>query len=125
MRPERDKILLIVKPGCVTHQVHAVLPAVVPGCEPVPPGFFKNLLIAVPTVPVVFPLELSGPDFVLSDGAVLSVREANLAPVTVRGDVQSGPVLGQRDDDGLSSPRVLGRRREAEAGHHRQQQGDR
>ena len=104
-----------------------MLPAVVPGCEPVPPGFPEDLLVAVPTEPVVLVLELSGSDLVLPDGTVLSVGEANLAPVTVRVDVQAGPVLRQRDDDGFSSPCVLARHREAqaEAGHHRQQQGDR
>jgi len=116
--------LLLVLEG---DQVHAVFPAVVPGCEPIPLGFPQDLLIALPAEPVVLPLELSGADLVLPDGAILSVRQANLAAVTVWVDVQPGPVLGQRHYDGFSSPRVLGGHCEAqtEAGHHRQQQSDR
>ena len=104
-----------------------MFPAVVPGGEPVPLGFPQDLLIAVPTDPVVLLLELSGALLGVPDGAVLSVRQAHFSPVTVWVDVQPGAVLGQRHYDGLPSPRVLGGHREAqtEAGHHRQQQTDR
>ena len=106
-----------------------MFPAVVPGCEPVPLGFPQDLLVAVPADPVVLVLEPRGADLAGPGGAVLGVRQADLASVTVGVDVQSGAVLGQRHDDGLPSPRVLGlpghREAQTEAGHHRQQQTDR
>ena len=104
-----------------------MFPAVVPGCEPVPLSLPQDLLIALPTEPVVLPLELSRAPLGVPDGAVLSIGQAHLASVTVGVDVQPGAVLGQRHYDGLPSPRVLGGHREAqtEAGHQRQQQADR
>ena len=109
-----------------THQVHAALPAVVPGSEPVPPRLPQHVLIALPAEPVGLVLELSSSNFSLSLSTLQGLWKADLALVTVGIHVLPRLVLGQRDYDGLSSPRRAGAElgRHGQAGHQGQQEDD-
>jgi len=63
------------------HQVHATLPAVVPGGEPVPAGVPQHRLVRVPGEPVGLTAELGLSRLILSIGTKVCVREADF-PVT-------------------------------------------
>jgi len=73
--------------GLEGHQVHAALPAVVPGGEPVPAPLPQHLLVALPAEPVGFVLEGRGADLRFPYSTFLGLWEADLPPVTVRVDV--------------------------------------
>jgi len=82
-------------------QVHAPLPAVVPGSEPVPPGVPQGVLVAVPGEPVgLTPGALSVTNLILSAGAEVGLRKADLAtaagihlcPLPVPGPVSRHPI---------------------------------
>ena len=50
-----DPVILL--PGLEGHEVHAPLPAVVPGIEPVPLGVLHTVVVVLPAEPVEMPIE--------------------------------------------------------------------
>jgi len=80
-------------------EVHAALPAVVPGSEPVPAAIPQHLFITLPTEPISFVLEAGGSHLLLPLCTLLSHRKAHLPPVTVRVDIVARGVFRQRYGD--------------------------
>ena len=50
-----DPVILL--PGLEGHEVHAPLPAVVPGIEPVPLGVLHTVVVVLPAEPVEVPVK--------------------------------------------------------------------